>query len=128
MSKVVLDTSAMLTLIRNETGAEVVEGLLGNIVMSCVNISEVGSTLLNSNMSMDEAQEAIEPFVDTIVSFDLEQSMICASLKKNTKHLDLSLGDRACIAPGIKFGVPIYTADKIWKGFKHKNAEIILIR
>ena len=82
MSKVVLDASAMLTLIRDETGAEVVEGLLGNIVMSCVNISEVGSTLLNSNMSMDEAQEAIEPFVDTIVSFDLEQSMICASLKK----------------------------------------------
>ena len=46
MSKVVLDASALLALIKNETGGDVVESLLGNIVMSSVNVSEVASILL----------------------------------------------------------------------------------
>ena len=45
MSKVVLDSSALLALINNESGAARVEELLGNIVMSSVNVAEVASTL-----------------------------------------------------------------------------------
>ena len=41
MSKVVLDSSALLALINNESGATRVEELLGNIVMSSVNVAEV---------------------------------------------------------------------------------------
>jgi len=128
MSKVVLDASALLALIKNEQGAEIVEELLGNIVMSSVNVSEVASILLDSKMSVTEAREAIEPFIDSIVPFDLEQSINCASLGKISKHLGLSLGDKACITLGIKLGVPIYTADKIWQEFKSKEVNIKLIR
>src|SRR3954471_24768555 len=102
MNKVVLDASALLALIKNESGAKVIEELLGNIIMSSVNVAEVAGILLDSDMSLEEAQEAIEPFIDSIVPFDLEHSIACASLKKFTKHLGLSLGDRACIALGIK--------------------------
>ena len=97
MSKVVLDASALLALIKNESGARVIEGLLGNIIMSSVNVTEVAGILLDSDMSVEEAQEAIEPFIDSIVSFDFEHSMTCAELKKVTKHLGLSLGDRGII-------------------------------
>ncbi len=128
MNKVVLDASALLALIKNESGAKIIEELLGNIVMSSVNVTEVAGILLDSDMSAAEAQEAIEPFIHSIVSFDLEHSMACASLKKVTKHLGLSLGDRACIALGIKLRLPIYTADKIWRELKLENAEIIVIR
>ena len=128
MSKVVLDASALLALIKNESGAKLIEGLLGNIIMSSVNVTEVAGILLDSDMSIEEAQEAIEPFIDSIVSFDFEHSMACAALKKATKHLGLSLGDRACIALGIKLRLPIYSADKIWQELKLENAEIRLIR
>ena len=128
MNKVVLDGSALLALIKNESGAKVIEELLGSIIMSSVNVTEVAGILLDSDMSVEEAQEAIEPFIDSIISFDLEHSMACASLKKITKHLGLSLGDRACIALGIKLRLPIYTADKIWQELKLENAEIRLIR
>jgi len=47
-----------------------------------------------------------------------EYSILCASLKKSTKHLGLSLGDRACISLGIKLSFPIYTADKLWAELK----------
>jgi ribonuclease VapC len=37
MNKVVLDASALLALINNEKGANIIEPLIGNIIMSSVN-------------------------------------------------------------------------------------------
>lgn len=128
MSKVVLDASALLALIKNETGGNIIENLLGNIVMSSVNVSEVASILLDSSMSLEECKDVIEPFVDSIISFDSELSFVAASLKKLTKHKGLSLGDRACIALGIKLKAPIYTADKVWAELNIDKADIKLIR
>ena len=128
MSKVVLDASALLALIKGETGGEVIENLLGNIVMSSVNISEVASILLDSSMSLEECKEVIEPFVDSIVSFDSELSFVTANLKKLTKHKGLSLGDRACIGLGMFLGLPVYTADKVWAELTLPNLEINQIR
>ena len=128
MSKVVLDASALLALIKNETGGDIIERLLGNIVMSSVNISEVAAILLNSSMSLEECKDVIEPFVDSIIAFDSELSFITASLRQTTKHKGLSLGDRACIALGIKLQAPIYTADKIWAELNINKADIKLIR
>ena len=60
MSKVVLDSSALLALINNESGATRVEELLGNIVMSSVNVAEVASTLSAILDNEEELQLAIE--------------------------------------------------------------------
>ena len=128
MSKVILDSSAMLALIKNEEGSSIVEELLGNIVMSSVNVSEVAAVLLESEMSPEQVTQAIEPFIDSMIDFDFAHSILCAALKQSTKHLGLSLGDRACISLGIKLELPIYTADKIWSELKLKNADIKLIR
>ena len=128
MSKVVLDASALLALIKNETGGKVIENLLGNIVMSSVNVSEVASILLDSSMSLEECKDVIEPFIDSIISFDSELSFVAASLKKLTKHKGLSLGDRACIGLGIFLGLPVYTADTVWAELNIPNLKINLIR
>lgn len=128
MNKVVLDASALLALIKNETGGDIVENLLGSIVMSSVNISEVASILLDSSMALEECKDVIEPFIDSIISFDSELSFATASLKKLTKHTGLSLGDRACIALGIFLDLPVYTADKAWAELKIPNLKINLIR
>jgi ribonuclease VapC len=128
MNKVILDSSALLALIKNEEGSSIVEGLLGSVVMSSVNVSEVAAILLDSEMSVEQSSEAIEPFVDYIIDFDFEYSVLCADLKKPTKHLGLSLGDRACIALGIKLKLPIYTADKIWSELNLENLNVKLIR
>jgi PIN domain nuclease of toxin-antitoxin system len=128
MNKVVLDASALLALIKDEPGGNVVVRLLGNIVMSSVNVSEVASTLLDSAMSLEECRDVIEPFVDSIIPFDAEQSFTIACLKKSTKHKGLSLGDRACIGLGLLLDLPVYTADKIWAELKIPNVKINLIR
>lgn len=128
MSKVIFDASVLLALIKNEPGSKNLEKHLGSIIMSSVNVSEVAATLLDSSITYEEMLECIEPLVNHIVSFDEEQSYLAANLKKLTKHKGLSLGDRACIALGIKLQVPIYTADKIWGNLQLDNANIKLIR
>lgn len=130
MNKVVLDASALLALINSEKGADKVEPLIGRIVMSSVNITEVASKiydLLGSN-NEEQCKLSIEPFIHSIIEFDKTQSYLTAALKNQTKHQGLSLGDRACIALGITLDLPIYTADKVWSELKIPNAKIHLIR
>ncbi len=128
MNKVVLDASALIALIKNETGADVVESLLGRIVMSAINVSEAAGILVDLGMSYEECKNNIEPYIDVIVPLDTQQSFDIAFLKNSTKHKGLSIGDRACIALGIKMELPIYTADKVWADLDLKGADIILIR
>lgn len=128
MNKVVLDSSALIALIKNEKGAEVVEPLLGNIVMSAINVSETAGILIDLGMSYEECKNSIEPFVDMIVPLDIHQSFEIAFLKKFTKDKGLSIGDRACITLGMQMHLPIYTADKIWETLDLIDAEIISIR
>ena len=85
MNKAILDASALLALIKQESGCQIVEELLGRVIMSSVNISEVASILLDSDMSIKECRTIIEPLVDTIVDFDTEQSLLAGDLKKHTK-------------------------------------------
>ena len=128
MSKFILDASALLALLKNEPGADKVEPLLGQIVMSSINVSETASILLESEMTAQEVQECLLPLISDIVPFDEEQAFKTAELRKHTKNHGLSLGDRACISLGIKMGLPVYTADKVWKKLQLDNLEIELIR
>jgi PIN domain nuclease of toxin-antitoxin system len=128
MNKVILDASALLALIKNESGADKVEPLLGLIVMSSVNVSETTAILLESEMSLKEAQDCLLPLISVMMPFDEEQAFQAAELKKKTKKQGLSLGDRACIALGIKMQLPVYTADRIWQELQLDTVEIKLIR
>lgn len=128
MNKIVLDSSALIALIKGETGADRVEPLLGGVVMSTLNISESAGILIDLGMSLEEARDSIDPFVDVIVPLDIQQSYDIAFLKRLTSNKGLSIGDRACIALGIQMKLPIYTADKVWAKLDIEGANIILIR
>ncbi len=128
MNKIVLDASALLALVKNEPGSDKVESLLGRIVMSSVNVSETAAILLQSDMSVQEVQDCLLPLISEIVPFDEEQAFETADLRKQTKSQVLSLGDRACIALGLKLNLAVYTADKTWQDLKLDVLEIKLIR
>ena len=127
-NNIVLDASALLALIQEEQGAEVIKPLLKFSVMSTVNIAESLTTLQRTGVSPQEALILISDIIMTIVPFDLEQAGIVAELQSKVQHKGLSLGDRACIALGIKLQVPIYTADRVWVQLQLNNANVKLIR
>ena len=127
-NKVILDASALLALIQEESGAEMIKPLLKFSVMSTVNIAETLSVLQRANITPQEGLVLITDIITTIIPFDLEQAEQAAKLYLLVQSKGLSLADRACIALGIKLQIPIYTADKIWKELKINGADIQLIR
>ncbi len=127
-NKVVLDASALLALIQNEQGAEIVKPLVHKAVMSTVNVAEAITVLQKIGVTPQEGIHAISEFIHDIISFDTEQAQAVAELQPLVKHKGLSLGDRACLALGQKMNLPVYTADKIWSELNLENVEIKLIR
>jgi ribonuclease VapC len=112
--KVVLDASALLALLNEEIGHHQVEGYLSNAVMSTVNISEVVANYVHLGVDEQEIKSLIYSLVKEIIPFDAEQAFAAGFLRKKTKVLGLSLGDRACLALAKIKGLPVLTADKIW--------------
>jgi ribonuclease VapC len=119
MNKIVLDASAMLALLNQEAGWEIVEQHLPQSIMSTVNLSEVMTVLINIGAPLKEAEMAVTELVKEIIVFDQQQACIAANLRKSTKLYGLSLGDRVCLALAQVKNVSVLTADKSWGKLKH---------
>ena len=119
MSSVVLDASALLAVLNQEAGAEMLTPeILSDSAISTVNLAEVHSKLVARGLSPDVAWEAALGPIREAVPFTAEHARLVGDLVAQTRSLGLSLGDRACLALGVALKVPIYTADKSWKALK----------
>ena len=119
MNRIVLDASAILTVINGEPGVEkLTPDLLARAIGSTVNLAEVQTKLVSRGWSSELAWEDATSPVREVLTFDEEQARIAGDLVIQTRHLGLSLGDRACLALGIALKVPVYTAEKVWKKLK----------
>ena len=123
----VLDTSAVLALLQDEPGSEVVAELVGSGLVSAVNSAEVLTKLIRDGMPSSEARIALGFCTPVVVSFDAEQAEVAAGLIRQTQPYGLSLGDRACLALAITTGSPVYTADRTW-GELAIGVEVRLVR
>lgn len=125
MNKKILDSSAILAVIFDESGAEKVEPLLERSIVSSVNIAEVLSKLAE-NGGLDAASvEDIQKLGIEIIDLDLEQAIKAAELRPLTKHLGLSLGDRCCLALAMLRDTIAVTADRDWRKLKFCKIEVI---
>jgi len=119
MSKVVLDASALLAVLNQEPGAQLLTPeLLRDATASTVNLAEVQTKLVREGGDPDEAWELSLAPISAIEPFTSEQAKTAGTLVTQTRPLGLSLGDRACLALAITLGAPVYTADKEWKRLK----------
>jgi len=116
---IVLDSSAMLALVRNEPGGSVVAQAIAEerneLYVSSVNLCEVASKLAYGGGTGRQIMAGIEPFLSYAVDFDAEQAVYAAELSRWTKPLGLSLGDRACLALAAKRGATAWTTDTAWR-------------
>jgi ribonuclease VapC len=115
MSKVVLDASALLSLLNAEKGAEVVQELLPEAIISTVNLAEVVTRLSSAGMPDDEIREILSLLGLEIRSFDEEQAFLAGLLAVQTHSHGLSLGDRACLVLARVTVAPAVTADRAWE-------------
>jgi ribonuclease VapC len=116
VSGIILDASAILAVIHQESGYEkLTPDLLAKAVASTVNLAEVQGKLVSRGWMSDEAWEDATSPIQEVLAFNQEHARIAGDLIAQTRHLGLSLGDRACLALGMALKVPVYTAEKTWK-------------
>ncbi len=113
-NRVLFDTSAIIAIIHKEPGFEELEVHVNSIAMSIVSFCETVGCLRKKGMPLTEVHECLGMLIAEIIDFDIEIASIAGDLIVQGKPLGLSLGDRACIATGLKYSIDIYTKDKIW--------------
>ena len=118
MADVVLDASAVLALLNREPGGDRVELYLGEGVISAVNAAEVLSKLVDAGLTPEEARESRLLLGLRILGFDLQDAEVVAALRTRTKSKGLALGDRACLALGLRLEAVVVTAERSWAGLK----------
>jgi PIN domain nuclease of toxin-antitoxin system len=109
---VILDASALLAWLQNEPGAEVVETVLEDAAMSSLNWSEVLQKFLSRGVDITGLYDDLAALGLTILPFDINDAEQAAKLW--APGSGFSLADRACLALGIRHGVPVWTADRVW--------------
>lgn len=131
---VVLDASAWLAYLLDESAASMVEDLVvDGAVMSAVNLAEVCSRLADVRRDvatvLERAAAALarsdEPrFVTSglpvlpetieVIPFTEADAWTVGGLRLATRDVGLSLGDRACLALARRLGASVVTTNKSW--------------
>lgn len=123
----VLDASAVLAMIHGEPGEDLVRRLSSGSFVSAVNVAEVGSRLADRGVSQAEVRESIRAAGLQVAAFDADLAYVSGSLRSATRHLGLSLGDRACLALALQRALPVLTADRAWSNL-NVGVDVHLIR
>jgi len=114
MTAYVLDSSAVLAVLLDESGADNALRYFQSGQCCSVNVTEIVARLIDKGRTPDEA---VSDFLDTgidIDGFDPELAILAGRLRAATKHKGLSLGDRACLAMAIRKNAVAVTADRDW--------------
>jgi len=110
----VLDSSALLALLQDEPGAELVRSAVRGAAMSSINWCEVVQKSLARGAEISGLLDGFEAAGLTVLPFDAEDADLAARLWQETRRFGLSLGDRACLAAGLRAHAPVLTADRTW--------------
>ena len=110
----VIDASALLAMLQDESGGDRVAGALPDSVISAVNVSEVVAKLCDKGVKPDQVRETLEMLALNVIDFDFSQAVEAGALRPKTRAFGLSLGDRACLALARREEARVLTADHAW--------------
>jgi PIN domain nuclease of toxin-antitoxin system len=128
MKSIILDSSAVIALLKGEPGHNEVRNHVKRAVISAVNMTEVATYLARAGSTLSEVQQIINRLPIQIIPFDESFVAVTGILYQQTKNLGLSLGDRACLALGLFKKLPILTSDRVWEKLNIHEIEVRLIR
>jgi PIN domain nuclease of toxin-antitoxin system len=126
VERVLLDSSALLALLRQEPGAEQVTAVLPGAAISAVNAVEVVGKLVQWGLAPGRAAGMLRDLDLPMPPFEANAVDAAGALLGRHRGR-LSLGDCACIATGRLLGLPLLTTDRAWAELD-LGAEVRLIR
>lgn len=112
----VIDASAFICWADQEPGATTVAAHLERgALVSAVNLAEIISKSVERGMAIADIRRAVEQSHITVVPFDADLAWRAGLLRITTRHLGLSLGDRACLALAAREDGVAVTCDRAWR-------------
>lgn len=127
-STIVLDSSAVIALLRDEPGAAIVADHVGSAAISAVNLQEVVKALRLRGVDILAIDEILRELRLDLHPHDRDDAIAAGCLVEATQQYGSGLGDRSCMALAMKLGVPALTTDRDWEKVAVEGLSISLIR
>lgn len=114
-AKYVLDSSALIALLRREPGWEKVEAALDRSVLCAVNLAESLTKLVHKGGDPRLSERLLRSLELEVLPFDEELAWASRDLSELAWTHGISFADRACLALARSLHLRVLTSDARWK-------------
>ena len=126
---IVLDASALLSLVNKEPGWDLVarQAVNQDTTISAVNYAEVLQKASQLGIAAEDIDAHLDTLGVTVSPFGRLDARLAASFYRHRSGL--SLADRVCLALARSVTSPAYTADRLWEDWADEfGVQVVVIR